>query len=202
MTVRWWPLRFLRIRALCTQRGPQALSLFVCTYNWNLIEFDDRLKSIPFSILSKYRWKWTEMTSTNTCGGDSLKTLFRSEFSCNSESGVKLFAPQSFVGLPTPVCPVWIDTNTSANLLYALKYVSLVRCNTCVTQLMKLLIAVTNNSAISSAISNRTHTVTHTTPPVKFLKISILAKRDSLMLIFWRISTRDVMSSVVLYCTN
>ena len=36
------------------------------------------------------------------------------------------------------------------------------------------------------------HRVTHITSPLKFPKISSLAKRDSLVLIFWGISTGDV----------
>ena len=60
-----------------------------------------------------------------------------------------------------------------------------------VTRLVQLLIAVTNNSAISGAVSNCTHGVTHTTPPVKSPKIATLVKRDSLMLILWGVSTGD-----------
>ena len=58
-----------------------------------------------------------------------------------------------------------------------------------VTPLVHLLIAVLNNSAISGAITNCTHGVTHITPRVKSPKISTLAKRDSLVLIFWGIFT-------------
>ena len=64
-----------------------------------------------------------------------------------------------------------------------------------VTPLVDLLIAVFNNSAISGATTNCTHGVTHITQPVKFPKISTRAKRDSLVLIFWGISTGDVIYS-------
>ena len=57
-----------------------------------------------------------------------------------------------------------------------------------VTPFVHLLIAVFNNSAISGTITNFTHGVTHITRQIKFPKISTLAKRDSLVLIFWGIS--------------
>ena len=70
-----------------------------------------------------------------------------------------------------------------------------------VTPLVHLKIAVFNNSAISGAITNCTHRVTEITPPVKFPKISTLAKRDSLVLIFWVISTDGVIYSTSVLCT-
>ena len=69
-----------------------------------------------------------------------------------------------------------------------------------VTPLVDLLIAVFNNSAISGAITNCTHGVTQITPPGKFPKISTRAKRDSLVLIFWGISTGDVIYSTSPRC--
>ena len=72
-----------------------------------------------------------------------MKMLFRSEFSWDSESSVKRPLPphKLFVGLLTTVCTVWLDTNTSAKLLHALKYVSLDRCNMC-TILYELVLAL------------------------------------------------------------
>ena len=69
-----------------------------------------------------------------------------------------------------------------------------------VTPLVHLLIAIFNNSAILGAITNCTHGVTHIKPRVKFPKISTLAKGYSLVLIFWEISTGDVIY-YLLYCT-
>ena len=66
-----------------------------------------------------------------------------------------------------------------------------------VTPLVPLLIAVFNNLAISGTITNCTHGVIHITPPVKFPKISTPAKKDSLVLIFWGISTGDVIYSTI-----
>ena len=37
---------------------------------------------------------WSKMKTKNTRGGNILKMLMRSEFSCDSESGVKMFPPQ------------------------------------------------------------------------------------------------------------
>ena len=83
------------------------------------------------------------MTSRNTVGGNLLKMLFRSEFSRDSEFNVKRPPPphKSFVGLLTMVCTVWLDTNTRAELLYALKYVSHDRYNMC-TVLYGLVLAL------------------------------------------------------------
>ena len=61
-----------------------------------------------------------------------------------------------------------------------------------VSPLVHLLIAEFNNSAISGAITKCTHGDTHITPRKKSPKISTLAKRDSLVLIFWGISNGDV----------
>ena len=41
---------------------------------------------------------WSKMTTINTRGGNSLKILIRSEFSCDLESGVKLFPPPNHRG--------------------------------------------------------------------------------------------------------
>ena len=70
-----------------------------------------------------------------------------------------------------------------------------------VTPLVHLLIAVFNNSAISGAITNCTHGVTHITSPVKIpqninTREKRLARDDilenfSLVMIFWGISTGD-----------
>ena len=68
--------------------------------------------------------------------------------------------------------------------------------DTHVMPLVHLLIAVFNNLAISGAITDCTHGVTHITPPEKFSKISTLAKRGSLVLIFLGISTGDVIYSI------
>ena len=62
--------------------------------------------------------------------------------------------------------------------------------DTKVTPLVHLLITLFNNSAISGAITNCTHGVTHKTPPVKFF---------SRVLIFWGISTGDVIYSIAAY---
>ena len=69
----------------------------------------------------------------------------------------------------------------------------------CVTPLVHLLIAVFNNSAISGAITKCTHGDTHITPRLKFPKISTLAKRDSLVLMFLGISSGGVVYSI---CTK
>ena len=61
--------------------------------------------------------------------------------------------------------------------------------------LVHLLIAVFNDSAISGAITNYTHGVTDITPPVKSPKISTRASPFSRVLIFWGISTGDVIYS-------
>ena len=65
-----------------------------------------------------------------------------------------------------------------------------------VSPLVHLLIAVFNNLVISGAITKCTHGLTHITSPLKFPKISTLTKRESLVLIFWRISTGDVIYSI------
>ena len=71
-----------------------------------------------------------------------------------------------------------------------LKYSTVLHCTVLsVTPLVNLLIAVFKYSAILGAITNCTHGVTDITPAVKSLKISTLAKRDSLVLIFWGIYT-------------
>jgi len=87
-------------RALHAARRRQALSLFLRAYNSHFNEFDGRLKSIPFSILDKYRSKRTKLTSLNIVGGNLLKMLFRSELLWDSESNVKRL-PQQVVCWPT-----------------------------------------------------------------------------------------------------
>ena len=81
-----------------------------------------------------------DMISRNTVGGTRLKIVFR--FFCRILNlGSTKFPHKSFLGLLTKVCSVWVDTNTSAKLLYALKYVSLDRCNMC-TVMYKLGLAL------------------------------------------------------------
>ena len=73
-----------------------------------------------------------EHENDNYAGGTHLKMFFDQNVCAILIPGSNKFLHNSFVGLLTMVCTVWLDTNTDAKLLYALNMCLLIhRCNTC-----------------------------------------------------------------------